>query len=157
MDWNLVYWCGVWSVTAAAMAQACWGWSRARAGHWEAHRRAMHRAIFLVGLFLASYPFKLALLGREHLGSWSSRDLTVLRVHEVFVLSMLAFGARTRWLARGFEGSPSQVGKSHRLWGRAAIVAGLFGLLTATLVLSGMFERSRLPGEPVAAQVSEAD
>jgi uncharacterized membrane protein YozB (DUF420 family) len=117
------------------------------------HRRCMKTSALLVMAFLASYVVKLAVLGRESIASWSGAAVLNLRVHELFVLTMLATGSVALLRARrmrdtrnvsGLPGdplAPESTIRGHRRAGwTAAICAGL-GFATAALLLAGMYRR----------------
>lgn len=143
MDAKLVYWTAALIVMAAAVGSALQGWREVRRGRVERHRKWMTAAIFLVLAFVVSYVFKVILLGKEELDLWSPAAVTVLRIHETVVLVMVAAGAAARLLARRLM-RPATAGAArarHRRAGRTAIVAGLAALLTATMVLVGMYLR----------------
>ncbi len=146
MDPKLLYWTGalinMWAVAALALA----GVARIRARDVAGHHRRMLGAAALVLLFVLSYAVKLAQLGREDLPSWEPWAVTLLRIHELFVFIMLLAGGRAGLLARklrhvklpdGQGGDPLRV--AHRRAGKLAIGAALFGALTASGVLTGMY------------------
>ena len=92
MNANLIFWCFALLDLGAVVTCIALGVARVRAGDIAAHRRSMLAAVTLVGVFLISYLVKLALLGREDRGGWTSGELTVLYVHELFVAAMLLGG-----------------------------------------------------------------
>lgn len=123
------------------------------------HRRCMRAAGWLVVGFVGSYALKLTLLGREALGQWSDAAIWTLRIHELCVAVMLAGGScalyralqlRDEPFAAPALGSPRAslspdllpVLASHRRSGRIALVAASLGVLTAGLVLAGMYARA---------------
>lgn len=143
MDPKLIYWTAALLNTTAVVVCGFMGWREIRRGNIERHRRWMNMAMFLVIAFLVSYVFKVLLLGKEDRQLWDSTSITILRIHETLVLIMVLAGGAARFLARRF-GSPKdakEVRKRHRLLGRTAVVSSLFGLLTAALVLIGMYMR----------------
>jgi uncharacterized membrane protein YozB (DUF420 family) len=150
MDAKVVYWTGALAVMLAIVTLACAGVREARRGRIARHRRCMALAGSLLALFLASYVVKVAWLGREQLARWSPGDVLVLRIHETCIAVMLAAGlfAAQRtfrlWRADGSAleaaaGAPALRG--HRRAGWIALCAALAGLVTAALVLSGMYAR----------------
>jgi hypothetical protein len=110
----------------------------------------------LVGLFLLSYLVKLLVLGREDMGAWSRSSLWVLRLHECCVFSMLVAGGVAGWRGRRLRRTrnatrdpadppaPVALARGHRLAGGIAVVSAGLGLLTAILVLAGMYQRAGL-------------
>ena len=120
----------------------------------------MLTAVWLAALFLASYPFKLAFLGREALETWGRDFVYVLRFHEACILAMLLSGglaatlarrlrlavrfadphradpepATTRGLARGV--------RLHRRAGWTAVIFASLGVMSAAYVLFGMYQRA---------------
>lgn len=144
MDPKLVYWTASLIVMSAAVASALRGWREVRRGRVERHRKWMSAAIALVLAFVVSYVFKVMLLGKEELHLWSPASVTVLKVHETIVLAMVAAGVAARFLARRLMAPASAAAARgrHRWAGRTAIVAGVFALATASLVLVGMYLRA---------------
>lgn len=118
----------------------------------------MHGAIFLFFTFILSYLFKLRFLGREDFTEWSSTDINVLRTHETFVLILFLAGLVARLLARKLDPAPSDltkvqrrvVARRHRLAGRIAVISGILALLTAGMVLAGMYQRTMAASRSVA-------
>jgi hypothetical protein len=154
MDPKLLYWTGALVNMAVVVALAARGVQLRRRGEIARHRRHMLGAGALVGLFLVSYAFKLAWLGREALELWSPADVWVLRLHETCVLTMLLAGgfaasrgfrlAHTR-AASGRPGdppAPPALARWHRRGGWLAVAGAVLGLLTAGLVLLGMYRRA---------------
>ena len=154
MDAKLVYWTAALVNLAAVVALALLGWRRARRGEFQAHRRAMLGACWLVVAFLVSYLLKVGVLGREVLGIWAPRYVNSLHVHESFVLLMLLCGlgallqARRLGLPRGPDSPPIEAGRLsrgvriHRWLGRIGVVASACAFGTAAYVLWGMYERA---------------
>jgi uncharacterized membrane protein YozB (DUF420 family) len=154
MDAGLLFWSAALANMSVLVSLALMGVWQARLGRVERHRRLMLIAAGLVGLFVLSYLAKLALLGGEDLASWSPIDGAVLRVHETCVLVMLLGGIvagrrawrmrKTRKVTRRPEDPPPppSVLRWHRRAGWSAVVGALLGLLTAILVLAGMFRRA---------------
>jgi len=145
MNPNLWYWSAALADLGVATVCAGLGWLAIRRGRRETHRKWMITAAIVVLAFLLSYPLKLIFLGKEDLQLWSRTDLIILRVHETCVLLMLLAGGSARWLAPRLAGnnSPGVSRRTawHRRCGRLALVASVFALLTAAMILVGMFER----------------
>jgi uncharacterized membrane protein YozB (DUF420 family) len=131
VDPKLVYWtlalANLGSIAGCLLA----GVLRIRRRDVRGHRRRMLTASALVGLFLFSYVLKLVFLGREDRSLWTALDRALLYTHELCVAAMLA--APTRAL---------RVHRVHRRAGRAAVIGCLLALVTATLVLAGMYARA---------------
>lgn len=146
MDPKLFYWCAALANFAAVVAAALTGWRYIRRGDVARHRRWMNAAVALVALFLASYVAKVMVLGREPLETWSPAAVAVLRVHETIVAAMLVTGTAARVLARrlapGAAFAAPGLRRRHRWSGRTALLAGVFALVTATMILVGMFLRA---------------
>lgn len=143
MDPKLIFWTLALLNTTALVVCGFLGWREIRRGNIERHRRWMHAAMFLVLVFLVSYVFKVVLLGKEDRQLWSSTSITILRIHETLVLVMILAGGAARFVARRF-GSPKDAKdarKRHRLLGKTAVISSLFALLTAAMVLVGMYMR----------------
>jgi uncharacterized membrane protein YozB (DUF420 family) len=124
-----------------------------RRGEVEAHRRSMLAGAWLIVAFLVSYGFKLALLGREDLALWSRFHIHNLRLHETCVLLMVVAGIVALTRARAMRGTrertrdpadeparTSTVAWHHRA-GWVAVAASVAGLLTAGVILVGMYGR----------------
>ncbi len=145
MSLNLWYWSGALINLGVATGCAFLGWREIRRGRREIHRKWMNAAVILVLAFLVSYPLKLIFLGKEDLLLWSHMDVTILRIHETFVLLMVLSGGAARWLARRLRVGGSQVSSQwkgwHRWCGRMALGCSAGGLLTAALILLGMVRR----------------
>jgi uncharacterized membrane protein YozB (DUF420 family) len=154
MNPKLLFWCWALANMALVLGLGVRGWRAIRANRIEEHRRAMQWAGVWVVAFLAAYVVKRLALGGEDLSVWSSAARTNLHVHESFVAAMLVAGlvalALGRRLAktRRVTQSPSdplasrQALSRHRLAGRIALVAALFGFLTACGILAGMLARA---------------
>ena len=113
----------------------------------RAHKRWMNTSVVLVLLFLASYVVKVFVLGKEELNLWSSGARAVLWTHETFVLAMVVAGTIARLLARKLDpdrdaAEGPRTRTRHRRAGKTALVASALGLLTAILVLAGMYMRA---------------
>ena len=156
MDPKLVFWTAATLNMALLWGFAAFGVRRVRAGATASHRRAMLVSAGLVVAFVASYGFKLLLLGREDLSLWSPAAVWTLRFHELCVFTMLVSGglalrrglalARTRALdpdQTAPEPLPGDLSR-HRRTGRIAVIAGGLGLLSACAVLRSMYERAGL-------------
>ena len=113
----------------------------------------MLTSAWLVVAFLVSYVFKVMLLGREDLAVWSNVYVQTLRFHETCVLVMLVAGAIAITRARRMRGTrnvsrdpavapaPESIVKWHRRAGWTAVVGAVAGLLSAGVVLVGMYAR----------------
>jgi len=156
LDAKFVYWLAAWINMAFVVAFAARGFQRVKARAYATHKRTMLIASFLVGGFVVSYVFKVVLLGKEALETWEPAFRTVLYVHETCVLAMVVGGAIALWkgLRTGLnrlatEGAPatedavafSRAATLHRRAGLTALVASVAGLVTATIVLYGMYHR----------------
>jgi hypothetical protein len=153
---KLLYWTGALVDLALVVGFAVSGVRARRRGDVPRHRRQMLVGAALVGLFLVSYLVKLLVLGREDMGAWSRSSIWVLRLHECCVFSMLVAGGvagwrghqlrRTRNATRDPADPPAPVAlaRGHRLAGGIAVVSAGLGLLTAILVLAGMYQRAGL-------------
>ena len=156
MDAKLIFWTGAWLNMLAIVLLTVSGVRRIRRGAVAEHRRRMLVAAWLVLAFLGSYGLKLAFLGREALETWAPAYVAVLRVHELCIAVMVLAGSTAIYLAwqlglaRARDGSqgayaPDQVPARralHRRAGRTAIYAAFLGLVTAGVVLLGMYGRS---------------
>jgi uncharacterized membrane protein YozB (DUF420 family) len=169
---HLVFWSLAFLLMAGMIACAARGVVHVRRGQLAAHRRAMLAAAGLLIAFLLSYVAKVVLLGHEDLALWTPREVALLRVHETFVALMLLCGGTARWLARRFGragdlgalappatlatpsalAAPARPVRSaspralHRRLGRAAVVSGLCGLLTAGGLLVTMVRHASRTG-----------
>jgi uncharacterized membrane protein YozB (DUF420 family) len=141
-DPKVVFWTAALVNMGLAVALALAGVRRVRRGEIEAHRRFMLGAAALVGLFLVAYVAKLAFLGREQLGLWDPFYVWTLRFHETCVLTMVIAGARAVLLGarEGFR-DPERA-RVHRRAGRIALVSAGLGVISASVVLYGMYERA---------------
>ncbi len=147
MDPGLIFWTGALLPTAGAVGCALAGWRSIRRGDVKRHRRYMNAAIVCIGVFLASYLFKVLFLGKEQLEQWSRGAVNLLWVHETFVLAMIVAGSVARVAARRLApgsrpAAGADVRKRHRWAGRSAVVLSFFALATAAVVLVGMYQRS---------------
>lgn len=147
-----------WSVALVDLGIVCLvailGVRCARRGEIARHRRAMQTAAALVVAFLLSYLLKVALIGREDMSLWTLLDLWILRIHELFVMTMLVAGAiafrQARQLAatrvvtrdpKDPDADPRAL-RIHRRAGWTAVASAVMGFAFAIGVLLGMFQRS---------------
>lgn len=151
MDPKVAYWTAALANMIVLVASAATGVRAVRRRLVRTHRRRMLLAAGLVGLFLCSYPFKLALLGREPTDVWAAHYQGVLRFHELCIFVMVAAGAYALYqgVRLGLRvnegvGVPAQSLRAHRRAGWAALAAGLLGVLSASWVLIGMYARAGL-------------
>ena len=154
MDPKLLYWTAALLNLAVLCGIALMGVRYARRGEIARHQRAMKIATLLVVGFLVSYVFKLMWLGREDMSVWSSVDVWVLRIHEVFVLQMVVAGIVAWIKSRKLVGTrlvthetsdpmpEARDVRVHRIAGRTAVIGAVLGFLMAIGVLIGMFVRS---------------
>jgi uncharacterized membrane protein YozB (DUF420 family) len=153
MDPKLLYWTAACVNMGVVVAAAVTGVRAIRRGNVSLHRRSMLTASALVVGFVVSYALKLALLGREDLPRWSPGAVTVLRIHELCVFTMLlggAFAGARAWrmrrdpLARGEvpRGAPGARWLAHRRAGWTAVTGAVLGVITAAVVLAGMYQRA---------------
>lgn len=154
MDTALAFWTAALVDLGIVCLVAILGVRCARRGEIARHRRAMKTAAALVVAFLLSYVAKVALIGREDMSLWSELDLWVLRIHELFVMVMLAAGAVAFSQARKLEGTrvatrdpkdpdaDPRTLRIHRRAGWTAIAAAVMGFVFAIGVLLGMYQRS---------------
>jgi len=153
MDANFLFWTGALLNMALMFGLMANGVRQVRRGNLAAHRRSMIAATALVAVFLVSYLFKATLLGREDFSLWSRAAVWNLRFHETCVLAMLLAGgfallrARRLRATRNFTRerddpiAPDSLVRSHTRAGWAAVTSATLGLLTAAIVLAGMFGR----------------
>lgn len=153
MDPKLWFWTLALLNMGAVVALVARGVRAVRAGDVARHRRSMLLSGGLIVAFLVSYVLKRGLLGGEDLEVWSAAARINLWVHESFVAVMLLAGgaalvlgrrlARTRRVTgRAEDPLPSAAAlRRHRRFGWTAVVASLFGLVTACGILAGMFAR----------------
>lgn len=92
MDPKLLFWTAALLDLAMLVGFALVGVRYARRGEIARHQRAMRIATLLVLGFLGAYLAKVFVLGREDQAAWSTLDVWVLRIHELFVLVMLVAG-----------------------------------------------------------------
>jgi uncharacterized membrane protein YozB (DUF420 family) len=154
MDAKLAFWTAAFANMVLAATLAVRGVAFARHGEFARHARSMRGAAACVALFLVAYAAKLALLGREAVETWSPGAATLLRIHELCVLTMLLGGGtalvlgrrlgRSALVTRGAADPPAPAATRgrHRMAGRTAVAAALLGAATAALVLAGMYARA---------------
>jgi hypothetical protein len=153
MDPKVLYWTAALVNMLVIAVLAARGIRQIRRGEVLRHRRSMTTCALLVIAFLVSYPVKLALLGPEDLSVWSGFTRWTLRFHELFVLLMLAGGALAYNRARSMKATrnvtrspddalaPASTLRIHRRAGWAGVVGSVLGLLSAAVVLAGMYQR----------------
>ena len=156
MDPKLFFWTGAFLNMGVIVVLGARGVTARRRGAIGLHRRSMLIGALLVLLFVASYVFKLQLLGREDLAAWSAFDLWTLRFHELCVLAMVVAGAIAAWRGRALGSTrnatrapedplaPPKLASGHRVAGWTAVVSVVLGFLTAGMVLAGMYRRAGL-------------
>jgi len=125
-----------------------------RRGQVERHRRLMLASVLLTTSFLAGYAGKLLVLGRENMALWSPTDVTILRVHETFVLLMVLGGSVALFRARSLRDTrnrtrrpsdppaPTELVRSHRRAGWTAVLGVGCAWALAGAVLLGMYRRA---------------
>lgn len=143
MEPKLIFWSTALALLAAVVVCGAVAWQSIRRGEVERHRRWVHAAALLIGIFLVAYLAKVVFLGKEQLSSWSPAAVVLLRVHETIVAVMLVAGVWARLLARRFAPaalkSPAELRRRHRRLGRTAMIASFLALATAALLLVEMF------------------
>jgi hypothetical protein len=153
MDPKLLFWAAALADLGALCAFALFGVRHARRGEIARHRRAMKIASALVLGFLVAYAAKIQLLGREDMSAWSTLDVWLLRIHELFVLQMLG-GGTIAWLqARKLIGTrivthdpadpipDPRTRRIHRFAGRTAVLGAALAFVMAIAVFVGMVGR----------------
>jgi uncharacterized membrane protein YozB (DUF420 family) len=165
VDAKLLFWTGALVNMVVVVALGVRGVQLVRRGEVARHRRAMLAASALVVGFVAAYVVKLGLLGGEELGLWSSAARGVLYFHETCVAVMVIGGAvagqrawrlrRTRHLTGDANDPRTPVGALlvHRRAGRAALIAALLGVLSAAVMLGGMYSRGGVVESPALARL----
>lgn len=153
MDARALYWTGAFVNFGVITALAIYGVAKIRRGEVTRHRRSMLACVALVVAFLVSYVLKLALLGRENLAVWSDFHVNNLRFHETCVLLMLVAGGvaltrarkmrSTRSVTRDPASPPARRStlRWHHRAGWTGVVSAVLGLVTAGIVLLGMYAR----------------
>lgn len=148
MSAKLVFWTASFINLSAVVLLVLRGRVEARRGRIAAHRRSMHLAAALVGLFVVAYVAKVLFLGKEDLAVWSRGLRTILYVHESFIAVMLLTGIAARLLAaRALLARTAPVASTvpasplawHRWLGRTALLAALAALVTGGMLLVGMW------------------
>ena len=154
MDPKLYFWTAAIVDLGAVCFMALLGVRYARSGEIARHKRSMKIASLLVLLFLASYLLKVQFLGREDMSVWSTLDLWVLRIHELFVLQMLVGGTvawiqgrkllATRLVTHDPDDPAPKIEtlRIHRFAGRAAVLGAAMAFVMAIGILSGMYLRA---------------
>ena len=155
MDGKLVYWTAAFLNMLLIVSLVSVGVRAIRRGKVLVHRRCMLLASGLVLGFIVSYVFKVAFLGREELQRWGVASVLVLRVHELCVFTMLiggavagsrAFAMRKDPIVRGLRSTTqprdSGLRRWHRRAGWTAVTGAFLGVVTAALVLLGMYGRA---------------
>lgn len=154
MDPKLIFWTCALVDLGALCGIALLGVRHARRGEIARHKRAMKISSLLVVGFVLSYVLKVQFLGREDMSVWSTLDVWVLRIHELFVLQMVVAGivawiqARKLVKTRLVTHDPndpvpdSRTVRVHRLAGRTAVIGSVFAFLFAIGILVGMYGRA---------------
>jgi len=154
MDPKLIFWTCALADLGALCGIAILGVRYARRGEIARHKRAMKISSLLVVGFVLSYGLKVQFLGREDMSIWSTLDVWVLRIHELFVLQMVVAGivawiqARKLVKTRLVTHDPSdpvpdaKTVRVHRLAGRTAVIGSVFAFLFAIGILAGMYGRA---------------
>ena len=153
MDPKILFWAAALLNLGVLCGFGLFGVRYARRGEIARHRRNMKIAALLIGAFLGAYLLKVVLLGREDQSLWTSLDVWVLRIHELFVLFMLG-GGIVAWIqGRKLEGTrlvtrdpadpapDARVAQLHRRAGWTAVVGGVLAFVMAIGVLAGMIAR----------------
>ena len=154
MDPKTLFWAAALANLGVLVGFGLFGVRYARRGEIARHRRNMKIASILIGAFLGAYVLKVVFLGREDQSLWSSLDVWILRIHELFVLFMLGGGIVAWHQARKLEGTrlvtrdpadpapDAKVAQTHRRAGWTAIIGGVLAFLMAIGVLAGMIARA---------------
>jgi len=154
MDPKVLYWSGALANMALITVLALRGVRQVKGGDVAGHRRSMVLCVALVVGFLLSYVAKVMLLGREALDTWDGFYVDALRFHETCVLAMVVGGGIALHRARALRGTrnrtrdpadpaaPARTVRAHQLAGRAGIVGLLLAVLSASVVLFGMYARA---------------
>lgn len=153
MDAKLLFWSAALLNLAGLCGFALLGVRCARRGEIARHRQSMKIASLMVIGFVGAYVLKVVLLGREDQSTWTTLDVWVLRIHELFVLFMIGGGivawiqgtklARTRLVTHSPDDpapDPALV-RTHRIAGRVGVIGGLLAFVMAIGVLAGMYAR----------------
>lgn len=154
MDPKLIFWTCALADLGAVCGTALFGVRYVKRGEIARHKRAMKTASLLIVVFVVSYVLKLVFLGREDMSTWTSFDVWVLRIHELFVFQMLTGGSiawiqarkllKTRLVTHDSNdpAPDSRTVRIHRLAGRTAVVGSVFAFLLAIGVLIRMYGRA---------------
>ena len=155
MNPSLAFWTAALINLLAIVTLVAFGIQNIRRGKLSHHRRCMKTAAVLVACFLGIYPIKVLWFGRERLSEWSGQAVAVLRIHEFCVFVMLVSGVIALILSRKMHRSRSRLTdlpdaplasdrtlRRHRKAGWTAAIGAGLALLTAALVLAGMYERT---------------
>ena len=154
MDAKLIFWTCALADLGALCGIALFGVRYARRGEIARHKRAMKISSLLVVAFVLSYVLKVQFLGREDMSVWTTLDVWVLRIHELFVLQMIVAGvvawiqARKLVKTRLVTHDPNdpvpdaKTVRIHRLAGRTAVIGSVFAFLFAIGILAGMYTRA---------------
>jgi uncharacterized membrane protein YozB (DUF420 family) len=155
MNPSLAFWTAALIDLLAIVALIAIGVRSIRRGNLSQHRRCMKTAALLVISFLGIYPIKVLFFGREHLPEWSEHAVSILRIHELCVLAMLAGGASALFLSRKMHRNRSELThlpdaplassrtlRRHRVAGWTAAIGAGLAFFTAAIVLAGMYERA---------------
>lgn len=157
MDPKLLFWTAAIVDLGVLCGVAIFGVRVARRGEIARHKRAMKIASLLVVVFLGAYILKVQLLGREDMSVWTTMDIWVLRVHELFVMQMLVGGSIAWIQGRKLLGTrlvthePSdplpqpRTLRIHRLAGRTGVIGSVLAFVMAIGVLIGMYVRAFAP------------
>jgi uncharacterized membrane protein YozB (DUF420 family) len=148
MNPSLAFWTAALLDLLAIVTLVAIGIRNIRRGNLSQHRRCMKTAAVLVACFLGIYPLKVLWFGREQLPEWSEQAVSILRIHELCVFAMLVGGVialiLSRKMHRNRSDAPlasSRTLRRHRRAGWTAAIAAGLALLTAAIVLAGMYER----------------
>jgi len=155
MNPSLAFWTTALIILLAIVALVAIGIRNIRRGNLSQHRRCMKSAAAFVACFFGIYPIKVLWLGRERLADWSAQAVAVLRIHELCVFAMLVGGLIALILSRKMHGSRSRLThlpdtplasnhtlRRHRKAGWTAAIGAGLALLTAAIVLAGMYARA---------------
>lgn len=150
MNVNLAFWVFAYALTLVAILLAFSGVRAAKKGDLETHARLMRFACNLILFFVVSYVVKMFALGREDKSQWTDFYLVVLYIHETLIGGMLVSGTISRVLAYKFRHSLTGATvspldlkrrKTHTKAGKMCILFAILALVTAGVVLYGMFVR----------------
>ena len=154
MDPKILFWAAALLNLGVLCGFGLLGVRYARRGEIARHRQNMKIASLLILGFLAAYVLKVVFLGREDQSVWSSLDVWVLRIHELFVVFMLVGGSIAWRQGRKLEGTrivtrdpadpvpDPKVLQTHRRAGWTAVLGGVLAFFMAIGVLAGMIARA---------------